>query len=370
MRIAVTGGTGFVGGALVRRLTTAGHEAVVIGRATGIDITDHEALTAAFAGCAAVAHCAGINRELGDQTYQRVHVEGTQTVVEAARAAGVRRIVLMSFLRARPDGPGAYHRSKWQAEQIVRASGLIWTVCKPGVIYGRGDHLLDHLSHSFHTLPVFGMVGLWHRRQLARPIALDDMARVLEAAVMGDERLAHRTVAVLGPETLSLDGLFRRVADTIGRRILFVPLPIAAHLAVAWVTEHTMRVPLIAIAQVRMLQEGLAESLPRADDLPPDLAPGTPFSSDSIRAGLPAPGRFGLGDLRLVRPRERPLSRRSAGRCDGDLGHAVGFADLHPRREGVAQEQLVHDHGRGTDDAGQAAQRRAGDDQVTRREGQ
>jgi len=105
MRVVITGGTGFVGRHLADHLRDAGHEVVVIGRSTGTDITDVAALTAPFTGCDAVAHCAGINRELGSQTYARVHVDGTRAVVAAARSAGVERLVILSFLRARPDGP-------------------------------------------------------------------------------------------------------------------------------------------------------------------------------------------------------------------------------------------------------------------------
>ena len=107
MRIAITGGTGFVGRALARRLEAAGHESIVLSRRTGhaLDLAHIDRLAATFAGCEAIVHCAGINRELGDQTYERVHVEGTTAVVEGARRAGVRRIVMLSFLRARPDWP-------------------------------------------------------------------------------------------------------------------------------------------------------------------------------------------------------------------------------------------------------------------------
>ena len=90
MKIAITGATGFVGSHLTTRLTGEGHEVVRIGRHRIDDaivpssLDDVDRLTAAFAGCKAVAHCAGINRELGSQTYARVHVEGTRNVVAAA----------------------------------------------------------------------------------------------------------------------------------------------------------------------------------------------------------------------------------------------------------------------------------------------
>lgn len=310
MKIAITGGTGFVGRHLAARLTAAGHEVVVIGRGdpakqamlppgvavVAADITNAAALAQAFEGCHAVAHCAGINREIGAQTYATVHVQGTDAVVDASRVAGVARLVMLSFLRARPDGPTEYHRSKWDAEQLVRQSGLTWTILKAGVIYGRGDHMLDHLSHAFHTFPIFGLVGM--KEQPVRPVAVDDVARVLEAAVTGDPRLADRSVAVLGPEEMPLGVAVRRVARVTGRRPLFIRLPIAAHLVISRLAELVMRVPLVSLAQVRILQEGVTVAAPAADTLPSDLAPTTPFSESSIRAGLPVAAGFGRADLR------------------------------------------------------------------------
>ena len=217
-------------------------------------------------------------------------------MVEASRAAGVERLVMLSFLRARSDGPTAYHRSKWQAEELVRGSGLTSTILKAGVIYGLGDHMLDHLSHAFHSFPIFGLVGMNDRA--VRPVAVADVARVLDAALTGDSRLADRTVAVLGPEEMPLSEAVRRVARVTGRRPLFVRLPIAVHLLIGKAAELLMRVPLVSLAQVRILEEGVTEAAPAADPLPRDLAPTTWFSDDAIRAGLPAAGGFGRADLR------------------------------------------------------------------------
>ena len=118
MKIAITGATGFVGRHLTRDLSAVGHEVVLIARGVDrrdeavrslpratfapIGLDDPTLLAEAFAGCDAVAHCAGINRELGQQTYRRVHIEGTRNVVAAAQRAGVGKILLLSFLRARP----------------------------------------------------------------------------------------------------------------------------------------------------------------------------------------------------------------------------------------------------------------------------
>ena len=294
MRIAITGGTGFVGRHLAARLDPA--DTVVVSRRTGVPIDDVDALAAAFAGCDAVAHCAGINRELGDQTFQRVHVDGTRAVIEAARRAGVRRIVMVSFLRARPDCGSAYHETKWEAEELVRASGIEHTILKSGMIFGPGDHMIDHLTRALRTFPVFATVGF--RERMVRPIPLDDAVDVLVAALEG--RIAEPTVAVMGAEELTLSDAVRRVARVVDRRPLMFPAPVWSIRALAQLTEWLMVVPLVAKAQAQMLAEGVSEPAPWAPELPEGLRPTRPFDDEHIRAAMPS-GRFGVRDLRLAR---------------------------------------------------------------------
>lgn len=310
MKIAVTGGTGFVGSHFAKQVLEEGHEVVLLSRranrlqagghdsgmmTVSCDLSDTNVLAAAFAGCDAVAHCAGINREIGSQTFQRIHVDGTRNVVEAAQRAGVRRIALMSFLRARPACGSAYHESKWAAEEIVRHSGLDYTIVKAGMVYGRGDHMLDHLSHSLYTLPIFATVGF--RQKAIRPLAIEDMVHVLQAALV-DGRLAKQTIAITGAEQLYLSDAARRVADVLDRRIFIFPAPLWFHYALSWVCERTMKVPLVAKAQVRILAEGVVEPATECDPLPADLAPTRRFTPEQIRIGLPEPGPFGVRDLR------------------------------------------------------------------------
>ena len=300
MRIAVTGGTGFIGRHLARALTDEGHEVVLVARGAdardpsvrsrprtrfvAASVTDERRLSDAFAGCEAVAHCAGINRERGEQSYARVHVEGTRAVVRAARAAGARRIALVSFLRARPACGSPYHESKWAAEETVRDSGLEYTVVKEGITYGKGDHMLDHVSRTVRALPLFATVGI--RERALRPVAVEDTVRVLRAALL-DGRLAGRTVAVTGPEELTLGEVVGRIARTLGRRVAVFPLPVRAHYALAWTLERFPWTPLVSVAQVRMLAEGLSEPAPPCDALPRDLAPQTRLTEQQIRKGLP-----------------------------------------------------------------------------------
>jgi NADH dehydrogenase len=311
MRVAITGGTGFVGGHLAAALSASGHEVVLLAR--GIDrrpwarqvaalpgvsltqasIRDQRALTRAFKDCDAVAHCAGINREIGEQTYQAIHVRGTANVVKAATEKGVRRLAFVSFLRARPNCGSPYHESKWAAEELIRASGLDWTVLKPGMMFGRGDHMLDHLSRALYTFPVF--VGLGPC--LVRPLAVGDAVRVLVAALV-DGRLEDATVGLVGPTEIGFDDAARLVSQVIGKRRPFVRAPLAFHRLVARLAERLMTVPLISLAQVRILEEEVVVPMRAPGQLPDDLGPLTPFDEASILSGLPEAGPFGLDDLR------------------------------------------------------------------------
>jgi NADH dehydrogenase len=311
MRIAITGGTGFVGRHLVRRLSSEGHEIIVISRgrdtrdstvlqelsirSTFIGLDDPGALEKTFLGCDAVAHCAGINRELGVQTYQRVHVDGTRHVLQAAEKAGVKKVAFLSFLRARSGCGSPYHESKWAAEEIIRGSKLDYTILKAGVIYGKGDHMLDHLSHALHTFPVFALVGMKDKRM--RPIAVEDLVQILRASLV-EGRLTRKTVSVLGPEELTLREAVLRVASVIGKSPFMFRAPIWFHKILGHLLEAVMKTPLVSLAQVRILSEGIVDPWQPCEKLPEDLLPRVPFTIEAIRRGLPEAKRFKLSDLR------------------------------------------------------------------------
>jgi NADH dehydrogenase len=304
MKVAITGASGFIGRHLADRLEAEGHETVrldcringaITDNSVRTDLTDVTELARAFADCDSVAHCAGINREIGDQTFASVHVRGTQNVLKAARIAGVKKILLMSFLRARPDCGSAYHESKWAAEKIVRESGLDYTIIKAGIVYGRGDHMLDHLSHALLTFPFFATVGF--EEKTVRPLAIEDLVQVMRAALI-DNRLRRQTVALLGPEEIHLSEAVRRVAEVLGHHPLMFPLPVWCHELMAHIFEKTMRVPLTSLAQVRILAEGVVEPSTPVSKVPYDLLPTRRFTTEQIRNGLPQAAPFCVNDLR------------------------------------------------------------------------
>ncbi len=301
MKIAITGGTGFIGRHLARDLAERGHQVVLIAR--GYDTRDMSVrtlenvtfvpgninnvpkLSQAFAGCAAVAICSGTSREQGSQTYLQLHVNGASNIVAAARQAGVKKLVLMSYLRARPDIASTYHTTKWEGEEIIRKSGLDYTIIKSGLVYGSGGHLLDNLGHLLRRLPIFARVGF--REKTVRLVAVEDLVAILRVALL-EERLSNQTVAVLGPEEFPFSSGVRRIAQAMGKKkILVLPLPVRAHRLLAWFSERFMPKPLVAASQVQMLAEGSSKPLPGSQMPPEDLVPTTRFTEDQIRKGLP-----------------------------------------------------------------------------------
>src|SRR4029434_9246395 len=98
-----------------------------------------------------------------------------------------------------------------------------------------------------------------------------------------------------------------------GRHPLMFPLPVGFHYLLGWCVERVMTVPLVSIAQVRILSEGLAEPHRPCESLPAELAPRTAFTTEQIRKGLPGAGAFGWRDVRCCRRRDdrkRPRSHR------------------------------------------------------------
>ena len=167
--------------------------------------------------------------------------------------------------------------------------------------------MLDHLSRAFHTFPIFPLVGL--RDTPIRPAAVEEVTRILEASLV-EGRLARQTIAVTGPEEMSCGEAVRRVARAAGKRPLFFRLPVLLHSVAAHFFERLMAIPLVSVAQVRILSEGVAEPLPPCPPPPQDLAPRLPFTEEQIRKGLPEPEVFSLKDCRLPAACGRNLIRR------------------------------------------------------------
>jgi hypothetical protein len=211
-----------------------------------------------------------------------------------AFVAGVAQELAVAKAADYPSESGMDDSIRSEEGMEFHALPLDYTVFKAGVIYGPGDHMRDHLSHAFHTFPVFAFVGF--KDQAIRPVAVEDFVRLLCAAVESG-RLANRTIAVMEPETLTLRQAVRRVAQVVGKRPPMFPLPLWYHYPFAALVERVMKVPMVSVAQVRMLSEGLAEPHLPCEMPPDDLAPVIDFTDAQIRKGLPEPKPFSRADF-------------------------------------------------------------------------
>ena len=255
MKVAITGVTGFVGSHLASHLSAAGVEVVGLSRRTGIDVADPAAMAAAFEGCAAVAHCAGINREIGEQTYRRVHVEGTRNVLAAAVAAGVRRFVHMSAVGAR-DEPGAtaYHHTKGQAEQLVRTAALSHVIFRPSIISGPESVPIRTIAQLHRRSPVIPVFG--DGRFPTQPVWVEDVA--LAFALAAERSDVTGVLELGGPQVLTYEEFLLAIGRAAGHPRPLIHLPLQLVRAVARGFDLLGPAAPITSDQLQMLVEGSA----------------------------------------------------------------------------------------------------------------
>jgi uncharacterized protein YbjT (DUF2867 family) len=264
--ILITGAGGFVGGHLIERLRKEGIAVRALVRtlskaqklrdlgaeiAEG-DIGDPASLDGAMQGCDSVIHLVGIIQEGRGFTFRSVHVEGTAKVLAAAKKGGAKRFLYQSALGTREHAQSEYHRTKWEAEQLVKASGIPWIILRPSLIYGPGDQFTLRLADAIRLSPVLPVIGPGTFR--VQPVFIDDMTACLAKAVAEDAFL-NRTLSVCGPEQLSYEEVTRAVADALGIRRPTVHLPLFFMRAMAMAAETVLSRPPITTEQLLMLQE-------------------------------------------------------------------------------------------------------------------
>jgi NADH dehydrogenase len=250
-RVLVLGASGFVGrsvcaqlaqrGLAVRAMTRDRLKARNLAVLPAIEIVhasphDEESLLRAMDGVDAVVNLVGILHQSRRQSFDRVHVELPQRVARACQAAAVRRLVHVSALHARSDGPSAYLRSRGRGEEVLRAegAGLAITVLKPSVIFGRDDSFLNLFAGLVRPLPIVPLAGAEVRFQ---PVWVEDVARAV-GACLGDERTVGQSYDLCGPRVYRLREIVRWAAELQGLRRTIVALPAWAAELQALVLEH------------------------------------------------------------------------------------------------------------------------------------
>jgi NADH dehydrogenase len=266
--ILVTGGTGFVGSRIVHALRTEARDLRCLVRkseraaqldAWGCelvrgDVTDPGSLARAVDGVDAIVHLVAIITGKPEE-FERVMTRGTESLVAAAEQAGVRRFVLMSALgtteATRELTP--YFRSKWAMEQTVQAAPFEHTIFRPSFVFGRDGGVLPTFLRLVRYAPVTPVVGPGTQR--IQPIWVDDVAAYFAKSIdlVG---AAGRTFEIGGPDVVTWDGLYSRIASILGKRRAKLHLPFGLMRAQARVIEALPGPSPITPDQVRMLEAG------------------------------------------------------------------------------------------------------------------
>ena len=275
MRVFLTGGTGFVGREVIRWLRAAGHATRLLARkpdgkkvqeivsrfgaeVCAGDVLNPGSLETGVTGSDAVIHLVGIISEAGRSTYENVHIQGTENVLAAGHKAGLKRFVHMSALGTRPGAAARYHRSKWDAEEAVRKSGLDYTIFRPSLIYGPEDQFVNLFARLIRWSPVLPVLTTGPAR--FAPIPVETVAQAFVRA-LSEPKAIGQTYDLCGSETFTLEEILEQILSVMGRKRLkaYFPLGLARCQAAVFefVFPHLLGVsPPLNRDQLIMLQEG------------------------------------------------------------------------------------------------------------------
>ena len=279
MRVAIIGGTGFVGSYLIDALVAAGHDVVAMVRPGSEDkLRGGQRVTAVpgelgkaavlndlVDGCDAVIYNVGLLREFPRRgiTFEQAQYQGVVDTVNAMRQAGVRRLLLMSAIGVKHPGT-KYQSTKRRAEQHALDSKLDVTVLRPSVIFGDPRGTMEFATQLYRDMvrPPFPAVSFPGVEM--SPVFIEDVADAFVAA-LEDNSTIGKTIELAGPEILSWDDIVARIADAVGRKKLVLPMPIWMMRAGATLFDWLPFYP-VTRDQLTMLEEGnTAPSSPLQD---------------------------------------------------------------------------------------------------------
>lgn len=280
MRVALFGGTGFVGGYLTEALLEQGHEPALLvrpgsesrvrdsQRCTLIsgDIANATAVHSVLEGCEAAIYNIGILRERPSAgvTFEALQYQGARRTIDAAAARGVKRFLLMSANGVRPDGTD-YQRTKYAAEEHLQASALEFTIFRPSVIFGdpRGHmefatQLRDQMIRSLLPAPLFhdGWLPFEAGRFLLSPVHVRDVANAFVRSLAVADTF-RQSFALCGPQTLEWRSIIQIIARACGTTKLALPVPAFSVRVLAALLDSFEFFP-ITRDQLEMLLEGNA----------------------------------------------------------------------------------------------------------------
>lgn len=300
---AVTGAFGYSGKYIARRLLAQGQQVITLtnstdranefhGRVPPVPFHFHhpDQLAASLQGVSVLYNTYWVR--FNHESFQHATaVQNSLVLFEAARAAGVERVVHVSITNPSLDSPLEYFRGKAELEQALITSGLSYAILRPTVLFGEEDILINNITWMLRRFPLFGVFG--HGRYRVQPIYVDDLARL---AVTHGQSRENVILNAIGPETFTYRELVHTLGRSIGHPRPVISIPPALGLALArligWLKDDVLITP----EEI----EGLMAGLLHVDTSPT----GTTRLTDWARQHANSLGRQYTSELARRRDRE------------------------------------------------------------------
>jgi uncharacterized protein YbjT (DUF2867 family) len=287
--ILVSGGTGFVGSAIVRALLAKGEKVAVLGRdaakirsvigwevdAREADVRNPDALREAMREIDVVVNAVQfptmpIEVKRRGWTFEEVDLRGTCNQVDAASAAGVRRFVYLSGVGAEENAERHWFRTKWQAEQYVRQSNMEWSIVRPTWVYGPNDNSLNRILGFGNYLPFIPLFGDGNNEM--QPVFVEDVGWVAAEAATRQQAVG-KVIELGGPDVMTFNDVINTALEVMGRKRPILHQPVFVGKVAGACASILPRPPLTPDAVEFIIQPAVADNTVLEETLAPKLTP-------------------------------------------------------------------------------------------------
>jgi uncharacterized protein YbjT (DUF2867 family) len=239
--ILITGATGYIGRHLVARLVAQGERPRCLVRemnrakrilpADKVELvqgatTSPASLDAAVQGVDTIVHAAFLTadrKQSAGNEYEKTNVQGTANLIQAAKKAGVKRVIEIGGLGTRPDKPGSYMQGRYLAEKMLKESGLDWTIIQPSVLFGKNAPFIKGLVDLIRTSPVVPLIG--GGKIMFQPIYVEDVVTVIIKVLEDPVSTANKTYTIGGPAYYSFTQIIDALLQATHKQRIKVPAP-------------------------------------------------------------------------------------------------------------------------------------------------
>jgi uncharacterized protein YbjT (DUF2867 family) len=260
----VTGAYGYSGRYITHRLLELGHRVRTLTNSMlrlnpfGAEVQafpynfDHpDQLIASLRGATVLYNTYWVRFDYADFSHSKA-IQNSLQLFEAAKKAGVQRVVHISITNPSEDSPLPYFSGKARLERALRESGLSYAILRPAVLFGKEDILINNIAWTLRRLPIFGVFGDGSYR--LQPIYVDDLAAL---AVEQGQGTQERLIDAIGPETFTYRELVTTIGQLIGRRRPVISMPPSFGYAAGWLIGRWMGDVLITRDEIDGLMQGL-----------------------------------------------------------------------------------------------------------------